>query len=187
MAVLFVNACMREESRTERIARAWLESRGDEFDELDLGRMDVSPLDADSIVAYNQAVASADYAHPMFDVAKQFAAAEEILIAAPVWNYAIPAKLHDYLELVCSQGVTFDMAEDGSYVSLCHAKRLTFVTTAGGPLPQGTDDHAFGYLRTLSDAFWHIPDVQCVYADSLDMLGVDVDEKIEAAIERAAL
>ena len=185
MGLLFVNACMREESRTERLARALLQRYEGEVEELDLGKMDVAPLDLESIVTYNRAVAAADYADPLFDLAKQFAAAEEVLIAAPVWNYGIPAKLHDYLELVCSQGVTFDVTADGRYVSLCRTKSLTFVTTSGGPIPQGTDDHAFGYVRTLSDAFWHIPDVRCIYADSLDVVGVDVDAALAAALERA--
>lgn len=185
MGLLFVNACMREGSRTERLARALLKRYEGEVEELNLGRMDVKPLDSDSIVEYNQAVATADYADPLFDPAKQFAAAKEILIAAPVWNYGVPAKLHDYLELVCSQGVTFDIDETGQYVSLCHAKSLTFVTTSGGPLPQGTDDHALGFVRTLSDAFWHIPNVRCVYADSLDVLGTDVEAALAAGLERA--
>ena len=185
MAVLFVNACMREGSRTERIARQWLERHGGAVEELRLGQLAVPTLDANSIVQYEQAVASANYEHPMFDFAKQFATAEEVLIAAPVWNNGIPAKLHAYLELVCSQGITFDIGEDG-YVSLCRAKRLTFVTTAGGPMPEGADEHAFGYVRTLATVFWHIPDVRCIFADSLDQPDTDVDQALAMAIENAA-
>ncbi len=188
MKRLFVNACMREGSRTERIARAWIERAwgADRYEELRIGEMDIRPLDSRSIALYNDAVARATYDDALFDVAKQFAEADDILMAAPVWNYGIPAKLHDYLELVCSQGVTFDITETGEYASLCRAQRLTFVSTAGGPIPTGVDDHAFGYVRTLSNAFWHIPEVQIVYAESLDMLGADVEAKLLAALESQA-
>lgn len=188
MKRLFVNACMREGSRTERIARAWIDRmwRDADYEELRIGEMNIRPLDSRSIATYNDAVAHAAYDDAMFDVAKQFAAADDILMAAPVWNYAMPARLHDYLELVCSQGVTFDVTDAGAYVSLCRAQRLTFVSTAGGPIPVGVDDHAFGYVRTLSDAFWHIPEVRLVYAESLDMLGTDVEAKLLAALEPQA-
>ena len=45
MSLLFVNACMREGSRTERLARMWLERSGrEDVVELDLGK-DVCAFD----------------------------------------------------------------------------------------------------------------------------------------------
>lgn len=188
--LLFVNACLREGSRTERLARLWLERRAYEGEvvELSLAEMDAVPLDAAGtcpIGAYNQAVAQARYDHPMFDYAKQFAQADEVLIAAPLWNYAMPAKLHAYLELVCSQGVTFDINEQGEYGSLTKARRLTYVQTAGGPRMEALDDHSFGYVRTLAQRFWFVPQVDLVAAWSLDMPGCDVDAVFAQALEGA--
>ena len=185
MALLFVNACFKEGSRTERLARMWLERYEGEVVELRLGELDVDPLDAGGlspIATYNEGVAAHDFAHPLFAFAAQFAQADEVLIAAPVWNYGLPAKLHAYLELACAQGVTFDIDELGNYVSLCKAKRLTFVTTAGGPAMEPLDDHAFGYVRTLAERFWHIPQVALVAAWGLDVYGADVDALLEAAL-----
>lgn len=186
--LLFVNACFREESRTERLARAWLHKRAypQEVVELQLFELDMDPLDAggpNAIEDYNRAVAAHSFDHPMFDVPKQFAQADEIVIAAPMWNYGLPAKLHTYLELACSQGVTFDINDAGVYESLCRAQRLTFVTTAGGPAPQLEDDHAFGYIRTLAMRFWGIPQVDLVAGWSLDTYGADVDAILAAALE----
>ena len=185
--LLFVNACLREGSRTERLARMWLEQRAYEGDvvELALADLDAEPLDAtglNPIATYNECVASATFDHPMFSPAHMFAQADEVLIAAPVWNYSLPAKLHAYLELVCSQGVTFDVDETGAYVSLTKARALTYVTTAGGPAIDPLDDHAFGYVRTLAERFWHVPEVRCVAAWSLDTLGADVDALLAAAL-----
>lgn len=185
--LLFVNACFRENSRTERLARAWLAKRAYEGEvvELKLGELEIAPLDVhgpNPIADYNKAVATATYDHAMFDIPKQFAQADEILIAAPIWNYAPPAKLHDYLELVCSQGVTFDIGETGDYVSLCKAKRLTYVLTAGGPAPEPADDHIFGYVRTLAQRFWHIPQVDLVAGWGMDMIGANVDAILAEAL-----
>ncbi len=188
MTLLFVNACLRDGSRTDRLARMWLERRAYPGDvvELSLARQDVRPLGAagpNRIDDYNRGVAAHDFEHPMFDYAKQFAQADEVLIAAPMWNYGIPALLHDYLELVCSQGVTFDIDATGAYVSLCHAQRLTFVSTAGGPQVDPLDDHAWGYVRTLATRFWGVAQPDSVIAWSVDMIGADVDALLAAALD----
>lgn len=190
MPLLFVNACMREGSRTERLARMWLEQRGfgGEVEEVSLADLDVDPLDASGsnpLAVYSQSVARGAYDHPMFQHAKTFAQADEVLIAAPFWNYGVPAKLHAYLELVCSQGVTFDVDATGAYVSLCNIDRLTYVTTAGGAAVDPLDDHAFGYVCTLARRFWHIPQVDCVAAWGLDGPAADVDALLREALRRA--
>ena len=186
--LLFVNACFRKESRTERLARTWLAKRAypREVEEIRLCELDVDPLDAggrNPIAEYCRAVDAASFEHPMFDIPKQFAQVDEVLIAAPVWNYGLPAKLHAYLELACSQGITFDLGEGGVYRSLCKARRLTFVTTAGGLEPQPEDDHAFGYIRTLARRFWHMPQVDLVAGWGLDVYGADVEAILADALD----
>lgn len=179
MALLFVNACMREGSRTERLARTWLDGYPGEVEEVRLADLDVTPLDARRLARYYACVSAGDYTDEMFSFAHQFAAADEILIAAPFWNYGIPARLHEYLELVCSQGVTFDVGEDGEYVSLVKAHRLTFMSTAGGDKPEQLDDHGYGYVRTLSTCFWHIPVVRHIGAWNADADEEGVDALAE--------
>lgn len=182
MVTLFVNAAFRDGSRTLRLARHYLEGARDEVLEVDLDSAPYRPLDAEALAHYNGAVAARDYADPMFDPARQFATADEIVIAAPYWNNSIPAVLHDYLELVCSQGVSFDIEPDGTYVGLCQARRLTFITTAGGDIP--THNFAFGYLESLAREFWHIPEVACYQAEGLDQVGCDVEATLAEAYAR---
>lgn len=185
--LLFVDACLRDGSRTERLAEMWLGRRAYEGQvrTVHLADLDVDPLEAagpNTISAYGEAVAAGDYDHPMFDYAKAFAQADEVLIAAPFWNYGLPALLNCYLELVCTQGLTFDVDETGAYVSLCRARRLTFVSTAGGAAPDPADDHAFGKVRTLATRFWHIPRIEHVAAWGLDGPGADVEALLADAL-----
>lgn len=177
MSILFINAAFREGSRTLRLAEKYLESCTDEITRVELGDQVPMPLDRKTLAIYNESVAAHEFSHPMFDWAKQFVEADEIVIAAPFWNYSIPAVLHTYLELVCSQGVSFDIDETGSYGSLCKAKKLTYITTAGGPIPE--NDHAFGYIQDLCRVFWQIDDVRYYKADGLDIYGTDVEAELE--------
>lgn len=182
MATLFINAAFREGSRTLKLAESYLAGNNKEVKRIELGDEYPQPLTRVSLEIYNQSVLKHDFRDSMFDAARQFVEADEIVIAAPFWNYSIPAVLHAYLEMVCSQGVSFDMDEKGNYYSLCKAKKLTYITTAGGPIPE--NDHAFGYIRDLCRVFWKIDDVRYYKAECLDIYGADVEGILRRVIEQ---
>ena len=182
--VLFVNACFREGSRTAKLA-ALLADRlfaGQSVTEINLGDMDLKPMDREMLAVYNESVAGHEFADPMFDHAKQVKEADQIVIAAPFWNYDLPAVLHTYLELVCTQGITFDIDEKGVYGSLCKADKMTFITTAGGFIPE--NDPASSYLKILCDVFFEIKQFEYIKAEGLDIWGADVDRIIREAAEQ---
>lgn len=179
MAVLFINAAFRDGSRSLRLCKKYLDQNSEEVKEIDLGVTEVLPLDRERLALYNEAVAAHDFRDPMFDFAKEFTEAEEIVISAPFWNYGIPAVLHTYLELVCTQGISFDIGADGVYHGLCKAKKLSYFTTAGGYIPE--EDHAFGYVKLLAEKFWEIPEINYVKAEGLDVWGTDVEAELRKA------
>lgn len=167
MAVLFVNAAFREGSRTLQLAKEYIKNiRGDVI-EINLGEAYPSPLDKEGLKKYNEAVRRHEFDDSMFLPAKEFVKAEEIVIAAPFWNYGIPAVLHAYIELVCTQGISFDLDETGQYIGLCNAKKITFITTAGGMIPE--NNHAFTYIKDLAKVLWNIKDVQYIKQEGLDI------------------
>ena len=59
----------------------------------------------------------------MFDLARQFARAEIIVMAAPYWDLSFQAALKQYLEQVNVVGITFRYSEEGQPVPLCRARR----------------------------------------------------------------
>ncbi len=102
--------------------------------------------------------------------------ADVILIGAPIYNFAVPAALKAWIDLVARAGVTFRYSETGP-VGLLEGK-LAIVAMASGGTPVGSDiDFASGYLRHVL-GFLGIHDVTFVTADAL---GAGADEKIASA------
>ena len=120
---LFINACVRPESRTRMLAQHALDRMGGEITEVDLGKENIEPLRLERLELRNALQEKRDFSHEMFRYAKAFAEADEILIAAPFWDLAFPAILRNYIENICVQGLTFYYTEEGFPVSLRHDGR----------------------------------------------------------------
>ena len=146
------------------------------------------PLTYEQLEERNRLIAAGDFSAPLFQFARQFAEADEIVIAAPYWDLSFPSVLRIYLEHTTVTGLTFRYSETGVPVGLCKAKRLIYVTTAGGPI--GDRNFGFDYVEALAKTFYGIPQVLCFQAENLDIWGADVPGILENAakeIQNSAL
>ena len=110
---LYINCCVREESRTDRLARAVLQKLGGDFTELKLYEEKLKPLDRETLNKRTSLIEQGDYSDPMFDYAKQFASADTIVIAAPYWDLSFPAMLKTYIENIYVTGIVSAYDESG--------------------------------------------------------------------------
>ena len=177
--ILFINGCVREHSRTLELAQAVLAKETDRIEEVRLYPDGPEGLDAQKLSLRDELLAKGEYGHPMFDLARQFALADAIVLAAPYWDLAFPAKVRAYLEEVTVSGVTFRYGENGIPQGLCKAKRLVYVTTAGGPIFQ---NYGYKYVKALAQGFYGIPEVTMVKAEGLDIYGADPEKIMADAI-----
>lgn len=118
--VLFINACVRPESRTCRLAREVLKRLSGELEELRLYEEPIEPLDQETLEKRTELVARGDYRDPLFRYAKQFAQAADIMVAAPYWDLSFPSILKVYLEQICVTGLTFQYTPEGIPEILCY-------------------------------------------------------------------
>ena len=183
--ILFINACVRERSRTRRLAERLLSRLGGDVVELRLSEVSFPTADQAFLNERDRLITASDFANPMFDVARQFAQADQIVIAAPYWDLSFPASLKQYFEQINVVGVTFRYTADGIPQGLCRAEKLFYVTTAGGPIL--SDAFGWGYVEALAKGFYQIPFVRCVKAEGLDIVGANVEGilgQAEAEIDR---
>ena len=179
--VLYINACVRAESRTDRIARALLEWLGGEQEEVKLSELDLQPLSEARLNRRTALIEQGDYADPLFDLARQFQAAEEIVIAAPYWDLGFPAILKLYLEHIYVTGLVSEYTAEGLPHGLCRAKKLWYVTTSGGPY---VPDFSYAYLSTLARDYFGIPETELIQAEMLDVAGFDPEAIVAREVDR---
>ena len=177
--ILYVNACVRKESRTQSLAEKLLSRLGGPYEELRLAEIAFPAVDEAYLDLRDKLLAEGDFQNPLFALARQFSAAETVVIAAPYWDLSFPAALKQYLEQITVVGITFRYSEEGIPLSLCRAKRLFYVTTAGGfYVPE---DYGFGYVKALAQGYYGIQDVRKLEADGLDIRGADVSAILSSA------
>ena len=174
--ILFVNACIRPNSRTLDLAKYIITKLSGEVEEVKLSDEELFPLTLKEMELRDISAKNKDFSSDVFRLAKQFARADIIVIAAPYWDLMFPALVKIYFEKVTVNGLTFAYGQNGIPYGLCNAKRLIYVTTAGGPI---IHDFGYEYSKALAKNFYGIKLVQCVKAQGLDIYGADVAKIIE--------
>lgn len=176
--ILFINACVRPNSRTIELAKHVLEGLLGTVEEVKLYEEDLAPLALEEMELRDISNKNKDFSNEKFALSKQFAESDVIVIAAPYWDLMFPAVVKNYIEKITVNGLTFAYGENGIPYGLCKAKKLIYVTTAGGPII-----HNFGYdyVSALAKCFYGITKVQCVKAQGLDVYGADVAKIMEEA------
>ena len=110
---LFINACVRKQSRTRILADCLLSKLEGETEEIRLTDLSFPVVDEAFLQERNRLIASGRLDDPLFSLARQFSEADVIVIAAPYWDLSFPAALKQYFELINVLGVTFMYTPDG--------------------------------------------------------------------------
>ena len=172
-SILYVNACVRKDSRTKKLAEKLLIKLGKPYEEICLEDITFPVVNEDYLNKRDQLISKGDFQNSMFNLARHFSQAETIVIAAPFWDLSFPSLLKQYLEQINVVGITFKYSEEGVPVGLCRANRLFYVTTAGGNYVP--EVFGFGYVKALAQNYYGIQDVRQIEAIGLDISGANVN------------
>ncbi|HEF4762156.1 TPA: FMN-dependent NADH-azoreductase [Pseudomonas putida] len=96
-------------------------------------------------------------------------AADVLVMAAPMYNFAIPSTLKAWLDHVLRAGVTFKYTETGPQ-GLLSGKRAYVLTARGGIHAGAPSDHQEPYLRQVM-GFIGIHDVTFIHAEGMNLGG----------------
>ena len=180
--ILFIDACVRKDSRTRRLAKRVLSHLSDPVETVRLEEIGFPKTDEAFLRKRDACIAADDFRDPMFDLAKQFQRADTVVVAAPHWDLSFPAALKQYFEQINILGVTFQYTPQGEPQGLCRAKQLFYLTTAGGCFVP--EEYGFGYVKALARSFYGIPEVQLFQAAGLDIEGADPERLLARTMEQ---
>ena len=182
--ILLINACVRKESRTRRLAEEVLkkltaaEPEGTvQIRECILHQEKLQPLDEKTLLLRDRLIRGGDFSNEMFRYARELAAADVIVIAAPFWDMSFPASLKLYVEATMVTDLVFRYNEQGMPESLCRASEMIYVCTAGGPV--FPPHQGYEYMKMISEYFWGVPRNSLILAENLDVVGNDPEQILQ--------
>lgn len=186
--ILYVNACVKREvaSRTGRPAQAYLkkslETESCKLSTVNLEDTVIQPLTGKSLAEREKAIANNDFSGTAFELARNFAVVDEVVIAAPYWDMSFPSSLKLYVEQLCVNKLTFCYNEKGMPCGLTNIKKVVYLTTSGGYV--GKNNFGFDYINGLFSTLFGINDISFFSAEGLDIFGNDPEKILSEAIEK---
>lgn len=122
-------------------------------------------------------------------VIDEFKAADKYVLAVPMWNFSIPYRLKQYIDIIVQPGYTFAVTEDGNYQGLVNDKPVFIAYARGGNYAPGTDAEPFDlqkkYLELIL-AFMGLNDLRSVTVEPTLAGGQDAANQSKTkAIEKA--
>ena len=183
--VLIIESSARQQDSfsrqlTQQFIQQWREAHpGDTITVRDLAMSPVPHLDANLLGGWMkpEAQRSAEEQASLQrsnELTDELLAADVLVMAAPMYNFAIPSTLKAWLDHVLRAGVTFKYTESGPQ-GLLTGKKAYVLTARGGIYAGSTADHQEPYLRQVM-AFVGIHDVTFIHAEGMN-LGGDFQEK----------
>ena len=121
-------------------------------------------------------------------VIEEFRAADKYVMAVPMWNFSIPYRLKQYIDVIVQPGYTFSVAEGGGYEGLVKAKPV-FIAFARGGEYSSEQSKAFDMQKSYLELilrFVGLDDIRSVTVEPTLAGGADVAKQKRAeAIEKA--
>ena len=189
MKLLFIDGCISQRgpaSRTRALAEAFLSAfreshPGAEVETVTLEALDLKPFLPAALNRRDELASVGAFDAPVFDLARQFQAADKIAAAAPFWDMSFPAVMRTYIEYISANGLCYHYEAGGCHGD-CRADRLAYLTTSGDF--ERPESLGVLYWKQLSKMFG-VPRFDYVFAGGLDVDPAKAPELLEAACEQA--
>ena len=191
MKVLFVDCCISQrggESRTRALADAFLTAFRAKHPDAEIetvtpeAMLALKPFTVEMLNRRDALAKAGAFDDEVYALARQFAAADGIVVAAPYWDMSYPTALRTYIEHISANGVAYHYEMDGSHGD-CAAQHLVYLTSGGDF--EHEDSVGVVHWRQLCGLF-DIDRFDYVFAGGLDIDPAQTPALLEAACKVAA-
>jgi FMN-dependent NADH-azoreductase len=199
--VLYIQAAPRVRAYSKAVADAFVDAYRqknpqDKIEKLDVFKADLPAFDGDALqTKYNimHGLASSDQEKAAWrkieKVIEQFKSADKYVMAVPMWNFGIPYRLKQYVDIIVQPTYTFSFSPQDGYKGLVTGKPIVVVCARGGeysdPAAAVGYDFQKRYLE-LELGFIGFTDIRMIVVEPTLASGPDAAAKArQAAIEKA--
>jgi len=200
--LLYIQASPRKErSRSRRVADAFVEAYrrahpDDEIVTMDLFEKDLPAFDGLAVQAkyailhgQDHSDAEADAWRTVEELIAEFTSADKYVLAVPMWNFGVPYRLKQYIDLLVQPGYTFSFSPEEGYAGLVTGKPILVVHASGGAYDQDETaalDHERSYMAQIL-GFIGFEDIRSIVIEPTLHGGPDVaEQKTAEALAGAA-
>ena len=122
------------------------------------------------------------------EIIEEFKSADKYVFAVPMWNFGLPYRLKQYIDILIQPGYTFSYTPEEGYKGLIPDRPVFVAYARGGSYPRGSEmeylDFQTTYFKTLL-GFMGLKKVEQVIIDStlgtLQGAGANLDNAIRNA------
>ncbi len=121
-------------------------------------------------------------------VAEQFKSADKYVISLPMWNFGIPYKLKQYIDVLVQPGLAFSFSPDTGYKGLITGKPVTIIYARGGAYGPGTGMEAYDAQSTYMKqvlGFIGFTDIKEIFVEPTLASATSKDEAIAKCNKKA--
>ena len=201
--ILYIQASpMGDLSFSIRAARAFLDAYRaanpkDGIEELDLWKTDLQDFDFIAASGKYKIMRglphSDDEAKAWTRVKKaidQLKGADKVVVSTGMWNFSIPYRLKQYIDIITQPGFTFSYDPAKGYSGLVTGKPLQLILASGGEYPAGTPMAAYDFQKPYLElifGFIGFTDIRTLRVEgTLTPAAEDNLEKIKKSAAEAA-
>lgn len=122
-------------------------------------------------------------------VIEHFMSADRYVLAVPMWNFSIPYRLKQYIDILVQPGYTFSYDPQTGYRGLVTARPILAVYARGGQYSPGSETEAFDMQKKYIElvfGFMGFKNIRSVVVEPTLQGGPDVAAgKVQKAIKQA--
>jgi len=200
--VLYIQASPRiERSYSIAVASAFVDSYralhpGDEIITMNLFHKELPPFDGLTVQAKYTIMHVLKHTKEeraawstVEELIAEFKSADKYVLAVPMWNFSIPYRLKQYIDILVQPTYTVNVTKDGGYAGLVTGRPVFAACSSGGEYPAGTPYEAYDfqtkYLKLIL-GFIGFTDIRLLTIGPTLNQGTDVaKEKRAQAIAKA--
>jgi FMN-dependent NADH-azoreductase len=199
--ILYIKASPRTgRSHSVAVADAFIESYrqshpDDDVKTMDIFKQKLPAFDLPAVTAKYRIMHGEEHTQKdrriwakIVSVIEEFKSADKYVLAVPMWNFSIPYRLKQYIDIIVQPGYTFTVKEDGGYEGLVKNKPVFIAYARGGEYSADAAkalDMQTKYLELIL-GFVGLSDIRSVIIEPTLAGGSDVaKQKQTEAIEKA--